>query len=380
MMKLRASYVPEEMRSTIINYFRIPLNLFVCIVLYNVSSRAGAEGGCGCGRGCTHAPRHPPGNSQGSGAHIFGALAAGSRQQAAPPPPLPSGRHVTQPGPAPSPPTRTPPALAPLQVAYFSLAALFGLCVTFLVITMMCQMRLEVRGAAFVPYRADRPGPARAERALVAAPLQQQPRLSCFMSSLKLRCWPSMRRSLASARPVRSADPCACACSADPHPGRAQGRGEPAAARRGGAPDQVTGRGGGAAAAAHEQLWGQRAALGEAGRGGRGGRLQPARCRPRALLPAPPGLAAGAGGWMDSCNSAGRGCPAARVAGAAALPQPGGCGAGGRGEQERGPAEAALVSKPWGSVIVCISSVFCSARANECNRPRAPAARSPGAN
>jgi hypothetical protein len=28
------------MRSTIINFFRIPLNLFVCIVLYNVSSFA----------------------------------------------------------------------------------------------------------------------------------------------------------------------------------------------------------------------------------------------------------------------------------------------------------------------------------------------------
>lgn len=31
-----------------------------------------------------------------------------------------------------------------LQVAKFSLATLFGLCVTFLVITMMCQIRLEV--------------------------------------------------------------------------------------------------------------------------------------------------------------------------------------------------------------------------------------------
>ena len=37
MMKMRAQYVPEELRSTIINVFRIPLNLFVCIVLYNVS-------------------------------------------------------------------------------------------------------------------------------------------------------------------------------------------------------------------------------------------------------------------------------------------------------------------------------------------------------
>lgn len=36
MMKMRSEYVPEEMRSTIINFFRIPLNLFVCIILYNV--------------------------------------------------------------------------------------------------------------------------------------------------------------------------------------------------------------------------------------------------------------------------------------------------------------------------------------------------------
>ncbi len=38
MMKMRAAYVPEELRSTIINIFRIPLNLFVCLVLANVST------------------------------------------------------------------------------------------------------------------------------------------------------------------------------------------------------------------------------------------------------------------------------------------------------------------------------------------------------
>ncbi|BDA45879.1 Molybdate-anion transporter [Coccomyxa sp. Obi] len=38
MMKMRAQHVPEEMRATIINFFRIPLNAFVCVVLYNVSS------------------------------------------------------------------------------------------------------------------------------------------------------------------------------------------------------------------------------------------------------------------------------------------------------------------------------------------------------
>lgn len=35
-MKMRSQYIPEESRSTIMNFFRIPLNLFVCIVLYNV--------------------------------------------------------------------------------------------------------------------------------------------------------------------------------------------------------------------------------------------------------------------------------------------------------------------------------------------------------
>ncbi|KAI8466633.1 MAG: hypothetical protein J3K34DRAFT_387375 [Monoraphidium minutum] len=37
MMALRARYVPEDQRSTIINIFRIPLNAFVCIILYKVS-------------------------------------------------------------------------------------------------------------------------------------------------------------------------------------------------------------------------------------------------------------------------------------------------------------------------------------------------------
>ena len=38
MMKMRSSYVAEEYRATIINFFRIPLNLFVCTVLYNVAA------------------------------------------------------------------------------------------------------------------------------------------------------------------------------------------------------------------------------------------------------------------------------------------------------------------------------------------------------
>lgn len=38
MMRMRAHYLPDELRSTLINCFRIPLNLFVCVVLYNVSA------------------------------------------------------------------------------------------------------------------------------------------------------------------------------------------------------------------------------------------------------------------------------------------------------------------------------------------------------
>ncbi|XP_006359771.1 molybdate-anion transporter-like [Solanum tuberosum] len=37
-MKMRSQYIPEEARSTIMNFFRIPLNIFVCVVLYNVDS------------------------------------------------------------------------------------------------------------------------------------------------------------------------------------------------------------------------------------------------------------------------------------------------------------------------------------------------------
>ncbi|GAB2227595.1 hypothetical protein Droror1_Dr00009420 [Drosera rotundifolia] len=37
-MKMRSQYIPEEARSTIMNFFRIPLNIFVCIVLYKVDA------------------------------------------------------------------------------------------------------------------------------------------------------------------------------------------------------------------------------------------------------------------------------------------------------------------------------------------------------
>lgn len=39
-MKMRSQYIPEEARSTIMNFFRIPLNIFVCVVLYNVSTKS----------------------------------------------------------------------------------------------------------------------------------------------------------------------------------------------------------------------------------------------------------------------------------------------------------------------------------------------------
>ncbi|KAJ8768350.1 hypothetical protein K2173_021503 [Erythroxylum novogranatense] len=37
-MKMRSQYIPEEARSTIMNFFRVPLNIFVCVVLYNVDA------------------------------------------------------------------------------------------------------------------------------------------------------------------------------------------------------------------------------------------------------------------------------------------------------------------------------------------------------
>ena len=36
MMKMRSDYLPEQARYTIINFFRIPHNAFVCVMLYNV--------------------------------------------------------------------------------------------------------------------------------------------------------------------------------------------------------------------------------------------------------------------------------------------------------------------------------------------------------
>lgn len=48
MMTLRAKYVSEEQRSTIISLFRIPLNLFVCIILWKVSAPVWPAWQAGC--------------------------------------------------------------------------------------------------------------------------------------------------------------------------------------------------------------------------------------------------------------------------------------------------------------------------------------------
>ena len=37
MMEMRSQYVPEEVRSTVMNIFRMPLNVFVCSILFNVN-------------------------------------------------------------------------------------------------------------------------------------------------------------------------------------------------------------------------------------------------------------------------------------------------------------------------------------------------------
>jgi hypothetical protein len=86
MMTLRAKYVPEQQRSTIINVFRIPLNLFVCLILWKV----GGAGGPAASACMQHMPPfvrytlNPP------------ALCAQ----------FPKPRHTASPAPAPSQPDR----------------------------------------------------------------------------------------------------------------------------------------------------------------------------------------------------------------------------------------------------------------------------------
>lgn len=54
MMAMRAVYVPEDLRSTILNTFRIPLNLFVCLILFKVGGWGGLvwSGAGACSWGC----------------------------------------------------------------------------------------------------------------------------------------------------------------------------------------------------------------------------------------------------------------------------------------------------------------------------------------
>ena len=87
------------MRSTVINIFRIPLNLFVCIVLYNVRTAAAST---------TRA----------------GAAHRKQRWQAPPPPPH-------------------PPMSPWTQVNAFPLAFMFGMCSLFLVGAAYCQRRFS---------------------------------------------------------------------------------------------------------------------------------------------------------------------------------------------------------------------------------------------
>ena len=86
MMALRARYVPEDQRSTIINIFRIPLNTFVCLILWKARARRAlrarrarlARSQCLRGRGPppprppdahTHAPP-PPARSTRAGQRL----------------------------------------------------------------------------------------------------------------------------------------------------------------------------------------------------------------------------------------------------------------------------------------------------------------------
>jgi hypothetical protein len=50
---MRAVYVPEDLRSTILNTFRMPLNLFVCLILFKVGGRLVLA--CAAGAVCVHA-------------------------------------------------------------------------------------------------------------------------------------------------------------------------------------------------------------------------------------------------------------------------------------------------------------------------------------
>lgn len=106
LMKMRSQYVPEEMRSTIINLFRIPLNLFVCIVLYNVRPPCALH---------AHDEGFLVDTSLNTPAHHAGYYKLCLRCD----------------------------WVRVLQVSKFPLSAMFGMCSVFLVVAGLCQRRLD---------------------------------------------------------------------------------------------------------------------------------------------------------------------------------------------------------------------------------------------
>jgi hypothetical protein len=123
---MRSQYVPEAVRSTVMNMFRIPLNMFVCIVLYNVRRPCRRRSWCPGGLSRRPPPSLPPSRST---APLPGA--------ALPLQPLHqiSGRSSS---------VRLAPTPLPAQVSAFPLPLMFGMCCCFLLIASAAQRQLEV--------------------------------------------------------------------------------------------------------------------------------------------------------------------------------------------------------------------------------------------
>lgn len=125
MMALRARYVPEEQRSTIINIFRIPLNAFVCIILWKVGAPRGAAAAVALVErllvACSKAGTEPKHRRAYHAAH-------------------PKAGGASAPPTSPPPKLRTHPTRA--QVSDFPLGVIFGLCCLFLAAAALAQARL----------------------------------------------------------------------------------------------------------------------------------------------------------------------------------------------------------------------------------------------
>lgn len=114
MMALRAHYVPEHMRSTIMNIFRVPLNAFVCLVLCQVSRK--------------HRPCRPS---------TLACVHAWPVWHVAPCVTQPASKHTHRCY------RSTSHAWLCLQVHRFPLSVMFGLCVAFLGISGGLQLYLN---------------------------------------------------------------------------------------------------------------------------------------------------------------------------------------------------------------------------------------------